>query len=132
MATGPFKIPVVDDEPAVRAFLGDQLRQQGYQCVAATRPEQAIALFDGGAFDLILTDTSTPRLSGLNVLLCAKRRALDCRVVLITSQGTHDHVGQAFFLGAFDYVEKPFQAGELLSVVSRAPCDRAQFSGCCR
>jgi putative nucleotidyltransferase with HDIG domain len=119
---------VVDDEPAVCALIQDELRQQGCHCTVATEPEQAIGLLDGDAFDLILADMSMPRLSGLDVLVCAKRKAPDCRVVLITARGTRDFVAQALFLGAFDYVEKPFGAGELLSAVSRALHDRAQSS----
>jgi putative two-component system response regulator len=128
MATGPYRVLVVDDEPAVCALIGDELRQQGYDCTIVTQPEQAIGLLGGGAFDLILLDISMPRLSGLDVLVCAKRKAPVCRVVLITAHGTRDRVAQALFLGAFDYVEKPFRAGELLSVVSRALHDKAQFS----
>jgi DNA-binding response OmpR family regulator len=81
MATGPYKVLVVDDEPAVCALIGDELRQQGYDCTVATQPEQALVLLDGDAFDLILLDISMPRLSGLDVLVCAKRKAPDCRVV---------------------------------------------------
>jgi len=128
MATGPYRVLVVDDEPAVCAFIQDEFRQQGYDCTVATEPEQAIALLDGDAFDLILADISMPRLSGLHVLVYAKQKAPDCRVVLITAHGTRDHVAQALFLRAFDCVEKPFEASELLSVASRALHDKAQFS----
>ena len=132
MADGPYRVLVVDDEPAVCALIGDELRPQGYDCTVATKPEQAIALLGGGAFDLILADISMPRLSGLDVLIYAKRKAPDCRVVLITAHGTRDHVAQALFLGAFDYVEKPFEAGELLAVVSRALHDKAQLPALAR
>jgi DNA-binding response OmpR family regulator len=57
MTTGdPCKILIVDDEPAVGALIGAELRQQGHACTLATGPEQAIALLDGGAFDLVITD----------------------------------------------------------------------------
>ena len=92
MATGPYRVLVVGDEPTVCALIGDHLRQQGYDLTVATEPEQAIALLDGGALDLILTDISMPRLSGLDVLVCAKRKPPDCRVVPITAHGTRDHV----------------------------------------
>jgi DNA-binding NtrC family response regulator len=98
MATGPYRVLVVDDEPAVCALIGDELRRQGYDCTVATQPEQAIGLLDGGAFDLILLDISMPRLSGPDVFVCAKRKAPDCRVVLITAHGTRDCVAQALFL----------------------------------
>ena len=98
MATGPHRVLVVDDEPAVCSLIGDQLRRQGYDCTVATQPEQAIGLLDGGAFDLILLDISMPRLSGPDVFVCAKRKAPDCRVVLITAHGTRDCVAQALFL----------------------------------
>ena len=75
MVTGSYRVLVVDDEPAVCALIGDELRQEGYDCTVATEPEQAISLLDGDAFDLILADISMPRLSGLDVLVCAKRKA---------------------------------------------------------
>lgn len=128
MATGPWRVLIVDDEPAVCALIQDELGRQGYQCVVATEPAQAVRQLDGGAFDLILTDISMPSLSGLDVLVCAKRRTPDCRVVLITAHSTRDRIAQALFLGAFDYLEKPFEPGELLSVVSRALHDKAAGS----
>src|ERR1035437_9250153 len=111
-ATVPCKVLVADDEPAICVLIVDELSQRGYQCTIATDPEHAIALLDGEAFDLIITDISMPRLSGLDVLLHATRKAPDCRVVLMTAYGTRDFVAQALSLGAFDYVEKPFEPGE--------------------
>jgi response regulator RpfG family c-di-GMP phosphodiesterase len=112
MATGPFRILVLDDEPAACALIGDELRRQGYDGTIATEPEQAIALLDGDPFDPVITDVSMPRLSGLDVLVHAKRKVPDGRVALITAHGTHDHIAQALFLGASDYVKKPFEAGQ--------------------
>lgn len=123
-----YKVLIVDDEPAVCALIRDELRQQGYQCMIATEPERAIALLKGLAFDLVILDISMPRLSGLDVLVCVKRKAPDCRVVLITAYATRETIAQALFLGAFDYMKKPFAPGELLAVVSRAQHGKAKAS----
>jgi putative two-component system response regulator len=128
MPTCPYRVLVVDNEPAVCALIQDELRQQGYECKIATDAEQAVVLLGRQAFEVMIVDISMPRLSGLDVLVCSKRKAPDCRVVLITAHGTRDLVARALFLGAFDYVEKPFKPGELLSVVSRALHDKAQLS----
>jgi len=77
MATGPYRAPVVNDEPAASALIGDELRRQGYDCTVATKSKQAIAPLDGDAFDLILPDISMPRLNCLDVPVCAKRKAPD-------------------------------------------------------
>lgn len=126
-ASGLRRVLVVDDEQEVCALVGDELSQHGYDCQLATEPEQALALLDEGAFDLVITDISMPRLSGLDVLLYARRKAPDCRVVLMTGHGKRDYVAQALFLGAFDYVEKPFAAGALLSIAKRAIHNKARL-----
>ena len=122
----------VDDDPAVCAFIGDELRRHGYDCTVVAQPARAVALLDSEKFDLILADISMPGLSGLDMLVYAKRKAPNCRVVLITAHGMREHVAKALFLGAFDYLEKPFAAGELLSAVSRAIHDNERFSALSR
>ena len=126
--TGSCRVLVVDDEPEICVLIADELCRQGYQCTIATDPERAIALLGVMAFDLVITDICMHRLSGLEVLICAKRNTPACRVVLMTACGTRDFVAQALDLGAFDYVEKPFEPGELLSVVSRALHDKTELS----
>ncbi|MCY2932406.1 MAG: response regulator [Planctomycetota bacterium] len=115
----------MDDEPAVCALIQDELRREGLHCTVATAPEYAIRLLDGKTFDLVITDICMPRIGGMDILVYARRKSPNCRVVLITGQGTRDLVAQALFLGAFDYLEKPFEAGELLAVVLRALHDEA-------
>ena len=105
MASGPCRALVVVDEPAPCALVGDELRQRGYDCTVGAHPEQSLGLLDGNAFDLVLAGISPPRLSGLDVLVCAKRKAPDCRAVLITAHGTRGRVAQTPFLGAFDYAK---------------------------
>ncbi len=116
----PARILIVDDEPSVCSLLGDELRQQGYECTVATASEHAIELLDGDGFELVLTDIAMPRVSGLDLLVSVRRKLPHCRVVLMTAYGTTECIAQALFLGAFDFIEKPFEIGVLLAAVSRA------------
>src|SRR6266511_6005437 len=64
----PFRILVVDDEPAQRELVGGFLTKHGFQVTEAADGRQALAHFREDLFDLVLTDQRMPDLSGLEVL----------------------------------------------------------------
>jgi DNA-binding NtrC family response regulator len=118
-ASAPFvpsghEVLVVDDEPVVLTVLREALRRGGYRVTTAASAEEAIALFDKQAFDLVLTDKNLPGASGLEVLRVARKLQPPPAVVLITGYSSYDSAVEAFDVGAFDYIEKPIKDLESL------------------
>lgn len=116
------RILVVDDEPAIRQTLGILLRRTGYEvttCAGQKAAYEAI-LSAPQPFPVILTDLSMPDGSGLDVLATAKSRSTSSQVILITAHSTVENAVSAMSGGAYDFVTKPFDNGELLALVTKA------------
>ena len=108
---------VVEDEPQMRAMLTDNLEFEGYRVTAVATGEEAMTMFSGEAFSLLLLDVMLPGISGFEV--CERLRDLGTRVpIIMLTARTHerDRV-RGLDLGADDYVRKPFSVRELLARV---------------
>ncbi len=115
------RVLIVDDESSVRAILAAVLERHGYFAITADGAARALeVLKEGPSYDLVMSDVMMPEIDGLTLL---DRISIDypgTPVVMFTA--VHDiHVAtSAFRRGAIDYVLKPFERSQLLSVVSRA------------
>ena len=115
------RILVVDDEKAVRGIVAALLERSGYTTVTAEGAERALEVLKAEPdFDLVMSDIMMPEIDGLSLL---DRIGVDhpgMPVVMFTA--VHDiHVAtNAFRRGAIDYLLKPFERAQLLSVVTRA------------
>lgn len=115
----PFRILVVDDEPAQRELVSGFLRKQGFDVVEAAGGGEAVARFKHELFDLVLTDQRMPDLSGLEVLEAVKSTSPEAAVVIMTAYGTIETAVSAIRAGAADYLTKPLNLDELLHRVLR-------------
>jgi len=115
----PFRILVVDDEPAQRELVGGFLRKQGFDVVEAAGGGEAVARFKREPFDLVLTDQRMPDLSGLEVLEAVRSASPETAVVIMTAYGTIETAVSAIKAGAADYLTKPLNLDELLHRVHR-------------
>jgi two-component system response regulator AtoC len=121
MVTRNTKILVVDDDPDTRDLLSEVLEGAGYQVVAASGAEEALAAGKAAHFDVILSDIRLgPDLNGLDVLRAFKSIQPDSEVILITAFGSMETAIEAVKAGAFDYLSKPFKIDEVLNRVRRA------------
>lgn len=114
-------ILVVDDEAAVRSIVAAQLELSGYVVSAASSGEEALTMLkQDPAYDLVLSDIMMPGMDGLGLLDRIGGDYPGTPVVMFTA--VHDiHVAtNAFRRGAIDYLLKPFERSQLLSVVGRA------------
>ena len=115
------RILVVDDEPSVRGIVAALLERSGYDIVMADGAGSALRLMrDEPSYDLVISDVMMPETDGLALL---DRISVDypaVPVVLFTA--VHDiHIAtNAFRRGAVDYLLKPFERTQLLTVVTRA------------
>ena len=115
----PFRILVVDDEPAQRELVGGFLRKHGFDVAEAGGGREAVARFKQEAFDLVLTDQRMPDLSGIEVLEAVRSTSPETAVVIMTAYGTIGTAVSAVKAGAADYLTKPLNLDDLLHRVHR-------------
>lgn len=114
MKTPPV-ILVADDEAAQRQLLGDALRHAGFRVILCEDGEQAIS--HAGACNLMLLDVRMPKRSGMEVLEQLHQEYPDLPVILLTAYIDVRDAVAAIKLGARDYLEKPVDLDELITVV---------------
>jgi DNA-binding response OmpR family regulator len=78
------RILVIEDDRHVRALLCDALETWGYAADAAPNGREGLALFDPGAYDLVLTDLAMPEVSGLDVVAEVRDRDRSVAVIVFT------------------------------------------------
>ncbi|RMH00265.1 MAG: sigma-54-dependent Fis family transcriptional regulator [Deltaproteobacteria bacterium] len=123
------RILLVDDEPNLRKVLGALLEQDGYEVHAEEAAAPALARVKASpsdTFDAVITDLRMPGMDGIGLL--RELAALDPHlpVIVLTAHGTVDSAVQAVKLGAFDYLEKPFDRAHIRTVLERAVATRAR------
>jgi DNA-binding response OmpR family regulator len=114
------KILIADDEPHIVTALEFLLGQRGYEVAVARTGEEALALAEAGAPDLVLLDVMMPLRSGYDV--CREIRARPdlaaVRVVMLSAKGGEADVRRGLEAGADLYITKPFSNRELLDKVA--------------
>jgi len=109
-------ILVVDDDPAIRESLSNELRASGYTTVTASDGREGVRVFESHAPDLVLTDLAMPRSDGFE-LISALRAISRTPVIVLSVRGNDADKIRALDLGADDFVTKPFSVPELLARV---------------
>ncbi|MGH7342574.1 MAG: sigma-54-dependent transcriptional regulator, partial [Candidatus Rokuibacteriota bacterium] len=112
-------ILIVDDDAGVRESFR-LILEDNYELVEAADGRQAIETVRAGEVDLVLLDIRLPEMDGIEVLERIKTIDDEVEVILVTAVKTVRTAVAAMKLGAFDYITKPFEEDDLLSVVRRA------------
>ena len=115
-----FNILVVEDQKNMRESLVIAFKRAGYHVDSVENGEKAVKLQKGHFYDLVMVDLKMEDMDGLEVLSHVKDINPSTEVVVMTAFGTIDSAIQAMRKGAYDYVTKPFQLSEILSVTERA------------
>ena len=110
---------VVDDEALLRWSLRERLAQEGYTILEAATAGEALEQA-ANTVDLILLDLKLPDGDGLSVLQRIKQASPDTLVILMTAYSTIETAVQAMKLGAYHYVNKPFNLDEVVLLVEKA------------
>jgi len=114
------KILVVDDEHLIRWSLEQSLLKQGYEVLTAASGEDALKMIQDDAPELILLDIQLPGLDGLEVLEKTKEIDEDILVIMVTALGVLETAVKAMRMGAYDYINKPFNLDELSIIIRKA------------
>ena len=110
------RILVVDDEAQITRVLKTALQSQGYEVKTAADGETALNLTVDWIPDLIVTDLSMPRMTGIELCRSVRERSQVPIIVLSVREEEKSKI-DALDAGADDYVTKPFSANELLARV---------------
>ena len=113
-------ILVVDDERNILRVVATTLKTEQYDVATAQSAEEAAEKFSQGGFDLVITDLKLPGMSGLDLLEQVRAERPDVPVLMITAFGTIETAVDAMKRGAFNYLTKPVNPDELLTVVREA------------
>lgn len=112
------KILIVEDDTSINDLIAMNLSIMGYECEKVFNGDMAAEMIMRDKFDLILLDIMLPGASGMELLksnICE-----DTKVILITAKGGLNDKLEAFNLGAYDYIVKPFEMLELIARVKVA------------
>jgi two-component system response regulator FixJ len=114
-------IAVIDDDEAVLDSLRLYFARQNIEtsCFESATDFLA-AIASGQRFDCIVSDVRMPGMSGLNLVHRLKQDGLTAPVILITGHGDVDMAVAAIKVGAFDFIEKPFDEARLLASIRNA------------
>jgi len=115
-------ILVVDDEADIRDLVAGILEDEGYVVRTAGNADDAIASIESRRPQLVLLDIwlEGSRLDGLALLDVIKANHPDLPVVMISGHGNIETAVAAIKQGAYDFIEKPFNADRLVVIASRA------------
>ncbi|HEY6839190.1 MAG TPA: sigma-54 dependent transcriptional regulator [Geobacteraceae bacterium] len=114
------RIMVVDDEHLIRWSLEQNLKKQGYDVLTAGNGEEALRLVREEQPDLVLLDIQLPGITGLEVLERVKEIDEEIIVIMVTAHGGLETAVNAMRLGAYDYINKPFNLDEMAIVIKKA------------
>jgi len=114
------RVLVVDDEESLRVVVRSFLKRDGYEVEVASGVEEALSLLESFGPDFVLTDVRMPRLGGLDLLATLKAKGDPATVIVMSAYGNIDLALEAMKAGAYDYIQKPFKAEELLLTLRKA------------
>ncbi len=111
---------IVDDELGMRQFLTHLLQREGHTVRAADSGKEALALLRQAPADLIISDVRMPDMDGIELLRSARELYPQLEVIMMTAFANVDTAREAFLLGAYDFIQKPFDNDLLKETVTRA------------
>ena len=116
---GQAQVLVVEDDSSLRQALGDTLDVAGYQTRTVSSGEEALSELHRFKPDIIVSDVHMDGMDGHDLLNNIQTRAPHIPFVLMTAYGNVNDAVRAMRSGATDYVEKPFEPEQLVSLVNR-------------
>jgi DNA-binding response OmpR family regulator len=111
------RILIVEDDPAIAAFVQTALEREGFAPEVAETGEQALARVEAAPPDLVLLDLMLPGMAGLQVCLALRRRPAYLPIIMLTAKDDEVDKIVGLEIGADDYITKPFKTRELIARV---------------
>jgi len=108
---------VVDDTKNIKNLLTTCLELYGYSTLTASNGTEALEILESENVDLIFLDIKMPEISGTEVLRRIRGRGITTPVIIMTAFGTVRNAAECTKLGAIVYLQKPFTADKVKSVL---------------
>ena len=100
--------------------MADILRHAGHHVRCCGSAMEALRSLEQWPADVILTDLQMPGMNGLDFIRALGERNVEAQTVMVTAHATVSAAVDAMRLGAFDFIEKPFDVDQLEQLVARA------------
>ncbi len=117
------RILIVDDEVELVETLVERLSLRGLSAEGISTGREAIQALHERSFDVVLLDVKMPGMSGLQVLKTIKDELPRQKVILLTGHGSRNDADEGLRLGAHDYLMKPVNIDDLVSILKSAVGD---------
>jgi two-component system nitrogen regulation response regulator GlnG len=126
--TTPAEVWVVDDDETIRFILQRALRRSGYEVQVFDSVGSVSKALEKSEPSVVLTDIRLPDDDGLSLMDTLQQRGLELPVIAMTAFSDLGQTVTAFQKGVFDYLSKPFDLDQVLSVVARAIAPSGQVA----
>jgi len=113
------RLLIVDDDQGMRENLAELFESLGYQVRTAANTPDALGELENGSVDLLLTDYKMPGPTGVELIEAARKRQPGLRAVLMTAFGDSFTEIESVRRGAVGYLNKPFEADEVVAFVEK-------------
>ena len=114
------QILLIEDDASLAANLCDVLKEEGFKVIVCSRGDEGLRRAGKDECEVVLTDLRLPGLGGLELVRQLHDTQPRLPVVLMTAHGTIETAIEATKLGAYDYLQKPFEMPALIDVLHRA------------
>jgi two-component system, OmpR family, response regulator CpxR len=114
------KVLLADTEEQFTSLLAQRLQARGFDVITANFAEDVVALVKRKDVDVVILDVMIPGIDGLDTLREIKRLRPLAQVIMLTVDATVYKGIQAMKLGAYDYLTKPTDTGELVEKIAKA------------
>jgi len=114
------RVHFIDDDPTAGDLFRRFSKSRGYETCIFRDPLAALEDIRKHGSQLVITDLSMPKMSGLDLLEAIRQADLEVPIIMITGFSTEDNAIKALRLGATDFIKKPFDMDELLQQVDQS------------
>ena len=111
---------LVDDEIDFLQTIAERLTLKDFNVIVASNGREAIAAAENDLFDVAVVDFKMPGMDGTQVLRVLKERHKYLEIIMLTGHATIDSAVECTKLGAFKYLEKPYDFEKLVEVIKEA------------
>lgn len=108
------KVIIIDDEPNIRKSIKTCLTIEGYSVEGFAEPDDALKSMLNTFYDIAIIDIRLKEQSGIALFEQMKEQKIDIPVIFISGNASLDEAAQTHKIGAYDFIEKPFNAEKLI------------------
>ena len=114
------KLVIIDDEASILELMTKLCKAAGHQVTGCTTGIDGIAAIRANQPDLVIVDLRIGDVNGLDLVSMCREQFPKTAVIMVTGHGSVETAVEAMRLGAFDYLTKPFDLGDLIKTVNQA------------